>query len=956
MQKIKSILVFLFCSVALLVNAQAQEGTIRGMVIEEATGEPLIGVSVLLEGTGKGAVTDLDGAFSIKAAEGTYNLKASFISFQPVAVSNVAVKSGQITNVGTIRLAEDVAQLQEVVVTAQALKSSETALLTVKRKSANLIDGVSSEMFSKIGDSDAAAAIRRVPGVSIQGGQYVYVRGLGDRYTKTILNGVEVPGLDPDRNAIQIDIFPTNLIDNIVVYKTFTPELSADFVGGTVNLDTKEFPSEKTFVVSASVEYNPSMHFQEDYLSYQGGKTDFLGFDDGTRDLPFDGKVTEVPSPASGTPKLRSLTQQFTSTMATQRENSLPNLGLGIAAGNQIEKSGYTLGYNASLNYSNVRRFYRNSIDAAYEIRPEAAEQVGTDTYFEGFLGENDVQLSGLLGGSLKTGSSKFNFTLLHIQNGTERAALRERVRSLYNYNRAMVHNLEYTERFLTNVIGSGEHSLSQNTLQVEWKLATTRSTINDKDVRVTPFTLEDEGLEINPQEGGEPNRIWRLLDEVNYVGKLDVTKNFLLFGQDSKVKLGVSNIYKERNFDIQNFFLGIRGSQNNLPVPLNGNPDNLLAEENIYGQREGSGAYRGTYVVNGYNPSNAYEGRINTFGAYVSGELGLTDKLKTILGVRMEQYDQYYTGVNQAGSIAGNPEGVIYADDNVLSSMKFFPSVNFIYSVVENSNLRASYSRTVSRPSFKEKSTAEIQDVITGRTFIGNIDLVETDIDNYDIRWEYFFQQGQTISVGAFYKTFENPIELIRMPQAPNDFMPRNVGNAEIVGLEFEARKNLDFISPVFENFSVSTNLTFTRSAVTIDSVERASRLSGLAQGEELADRRDFLGQPPYMINASLNYGSLTNGWEGNLSYNVQGPTLAVVGAQYAPDTYTVPYQALNFNISKKFGPDMKNKIGLRVTNLLGDKIEREFDSFRASGISELIETYRDPGTAFQLKYVREF
>ena len=203
---------------------------------------------------------------------GTYTLQAKFIGFTTVNISDVVVKAGEVTVIEAIWLEEAVSELDEIIVTAEALRSTDVALLQAKRKATNLIDGISSQQIKRSGDSDVAGAIKRVPGVSIQGGQYVFVRGLGDRYTKTILNRMEVPGLDPDRNAIQIDVFPTSLIDNIIVYKNFTPDLSADFVGGTVNIETKDFPDEKTTTLSLGLEYNSSMHFRNDFLTYNGGR------------------------------------------------------------------------------------------------------------------------------------------------------------------------------------------------------------------------------------------------------------------------------------------------------------------------------------------------------------------------------------------------------------------------------------------------------------------------------------------------------------------------------------------------------------------------------------------------------------------------------------------------------------------------------------------------------------
>lgn len=938
----------IFTLLALMVTTgvlQAQQGTIRGTVFEKATGEGMWGVQVFILNTSNGATSDFDGKFEIKIAPGTYDLKASFVGNKTVNITGLVVKANEVTVIDAIWMEEETGDLGVIEVVADAIKTTDVALLKIKQKSTNLIDGISSQQIKRAGDSDVAGAIRRVPGVSIQGGQYVFVRGLGDRYTKTILNGMEVPGLDPDRNAIQIDIFPTSLIDNIIVFKNFTPDLSADFVGGTVNIETVDLPTEKTFSASASIGYNPDMHFKNNFVTYNGGGSDFLGFDDGTRDLPFNGRTGNLPSPLDNDPELNRITRSFDPNMATFTDNSFANYSFSLSTGNQVDLGNNKFGYIGALNYRNTTAFYENAIDVA-AVRPNESNvnQLENDTRFLGPLGTRDAQVSALLGGALKMENAKFKLQAMHIQNGTERAAKRTRVRSNENFNTSIVDNLEYTERSLTNLLASGEHYFNGNEQELTWKLSSTFSTINDKDIRSTPFTLEDDDTySINAQEGGEPNRIWRLLDETNYVAKVDFRKNFDFNGRPSKLKVGASNIYKERDFEIQNFNLSIRGNQRVLD--LNSDPNRLLAEENLWDTNDGTGVY----VENQFNLSNSYAGRINTLGGYVSAEVPLTEKLKTIAGVRVEQYDQFYTGVNQAGANPNDPSGRVFDDENVLSSFEFFPSLNFIYATSESANLRASYSRTIARPSFKEKSTAEIQDVLTGRTFIGNIDLVETNINNYDLRWELFWEGGQTISVGAFYKTFTNPIELVRSSAQPNDLSPQNVGDATMAGIEVELRKNLGFLTPKLENFNFSTNVTFTEASVQMDDDERAGRLNGLRFGEPLAIKRDFLGQPPYIINTSLNYTDYERFWNAGVSYNVQGSTLAVVGINRTPDTFDVPFNSLNLNVSKGFGEEGRHQIGLRVTNILNDVREREFQSF---GSTPIIETSRVIGTQFRIKY----
>ena len=337
-------LFFSFLLICLVYHIKAQNGTIRGTVVEDANGEPLFGVTVQIINTTNGAITDFDGNFSISTPAGLYDLQVSFVSFQQIKISGVKVLPNEVTVIDLIRLQEDIALLDEVVITAEIIKKTESALLTVKRKSANLIDGISSASFRKIGDSDAASAVKRVPGVSIQDGKYVYVRGLGDRYTKTTLNGMDIPGLDPDRNSLQIDIFPTNIIDNLIVLKTFTADLSADFTGGIVNIERKDFPDKKELGASFSLGFNPSMHFNNNFRSYEGSKTDFLGFDDGRRDIPISPEI-QIPSPSTGQNEVTDITNSFDKIMAASKQMSGLDFGLGFSLGNQLKKEKSTIGY-----------------------------------------------------------------------------------------------------------------------------------------------------------------------------------------------------------------------------------------------------------------------------------------------------------------------------------------------------------------------------------------------------------------------------------------------------------------------------------------------------------------------------------------------------------------------------------------------------------------------------------
>ena len=282
MKKILSLVFFVF-----VFSFHYSQSKIRGTVIDEEFNDPMPYANVIIKGTSNGVTTDFDGKYSLNVQPGTYTLVFSFVGYNTKEITDVVVKENEVKEIN-VNLSTTSVAMEEVVISVSAKKNTEQALLKIQKKSANLMDGLSSENFKKVGVGDLASAVKRAPGVSLQGGKYVYVRGLGDRYTKSILNGLDIPGLDPDRNTIQMDLFPTNIIDNVLIFKSASADKPADFTGGIVDIITKDFPTKKTTSISVSAGYNPSMHFNSDYLSYEGGKIDFLGFDDGSRALPLN--------------------------------------------------------------------------------------------------------------------------------------------------------------------------------------------------------------------------------------------------------------------------------------------------------------------------------------------------------------------------------------------------------------------------------------------------------------------------------------------------------------------------------------------------------------------------------------------------------------------------------------------------------------------------------------------
>ncbi|WP_215225234.1 TonB-dependent receptor [Echinicola shivajiensis] len=956
----------LIVAIALVVFAAlptltfAQEGTLRGNIIDEGLGEPLIGVSVLVKETQTGAVTDLDGTFEIKLAPGTYTIVASFISFNKLEINAVEVKPGEVTLLSDLKMGETTEELESVVVTAQAIRTTEAALMTVKRNAANLIDGISASTFKKIGDSDAASAIKRVTGVSIEGGKYVYIRGLGDRYTKTVLNGVDIPGLDPDRNSIQMDIFPTNVVDNIIVSKSFTSNLPADFTGGVVDIETKDFPEEKTFKVSVSGGYNPSMHFNSNYLGVKGSSTDFLGFDNGYRDIPTGGR-TDIPQYAEvvGNPngtkgqEYQSILRDFNPTMGGDRKTSLMDMSVGVSFGNQVALGANKLGYNLALTYTNETSFFQGTEYNLYGKSSDGNqnELVGLEKQ-KGDFGVNNVLLGGLAGVAYKTGLSKFKLNLLRLQNGESKVGEFDfesnNVGTTFNADQ---YNIEYSERSLTNILLSGEHKLGPtNDWSVNWKLSPTRSVINDPDVRFARFRSTNNSIST---EVGLPERIWRSLEEDNAVGKVDITKNFTFNDQMAKLGFGTSYAYKQRDFLIQSFQFPV-GNTN-----FSGDPNEIFNEENLFSADNINGVrYSPLFIPN--NP-NEYNASVNNIGAYVNAEINPAEKLKAIVGLRMEKYDQYYTGSNQNNTI-------VFNNEKVLDDLDLFPTLNLIYSLVDNQNLRFSYSRTIARPSFKELSFAEILDPITGRTFIGGLfpettnggqdvlwdgDLQATRVNNFDARWEVFPKRGEIFSASAFYKMFADPIEMVQFLSDPGAFQPRNVGDGSVAGLELELRKSLDIITPAAENFFFNANVTLAKSSIQMSESELRSRQLSAREGEVVSSTRDMAGQAPYIINTGIAYESWEKGLEAGVFYNVQGPTLTYIGFGNRTDTYTVPFHSLNLNVNKTFGADERFQTGIKVSNLLNQERKEVFKSYQAQ---DQIFSRLQPGTKISVKLAYSF
>lgn len=928
---------FLLVSLIFLIfaNVVAQKGTLSGKLIDGDFNDILPFATVAIKGTNEGTSSDFDGKYSLKLDPGTYTVVYSFVGYSTKEVVDVVIKANQ-TTVLDVTMVSAADSLDDIVISVTLRQNSEKAVLDVQKNSTVVLDGISSEAIKKQGASDVASAVKAVPGVSVQEGKFVYVRGLGDRYTKTLLNGMDVPGLDPDRNTLQLDIFPTNILENLQVVKSATAEYSADFTGGIVDIITKDIPNKKEISFNTGVGYNPDMHFNDNFLTYEGGGTDFLGFDDGTRDSPL-ARGSNVPLVQQDGARVAEITRAFNRTMATIREQSFLNLSLGASYSNNFDFENSKLGLTASVSYKNETQFYENLVSG--QVIRKSIDNSNTSPQLDrtqvGDVGSNNVILNGLFGLTYKVGRSKYRFNAIRIQNGNQQAGLYNQTNRDNSVNRVVRDVLTYTQSSFTNFLLSGDHSNKDGDWRTEWKISPTFSRVDDKDFRETPFRVDGASPTIEPSETGDPTRFFRELSEINLPAKLDLTKRHKLFDRDAKLKFGAGYTFKNRDFSVDEFALILV----NFPRDqFNGDPDQILAPENIFDPATNSGVA----VRSDFNISNTFESIITIGSAYGSEEFQISDRLKSIVGVRFEKFDLFYTGITQ--------EGDNFDQERFIDKADIFPSVNLIYDLNTSADfkLRGSYARTTARPSFKEASAAQIVDPILGTTFIGNPDIQPSYINNFDVRLEKYTESSDFFALSGFFKTFRDPIEITFFASATDQFTPQNLGDATVLGAEIEARKTLDFIG--LRNFNFQTNISVIQSEQQIVAQELGFRQRTARDGETVDDTRELQGQSPFLINAGLNYDSEESGWKTGLFYNVQGRTLQVVASGDVPDVFTLPFHSLNFTLNKTWNVNnTKHSVNLKVDNLLGDERESEFDFFNASNPTFF---FQDPGTQFSLSY----
>ena len=932
----------LIALILLSTNFIFSQSVITGKVIDGEFNELLPFANVLLltaEGENiDGTSTDFDGAFTFEVLKGTYILEFSFVGYDSKRITDVIVgQNEEYTLTATLLPASN--SLDEVIVTTTAKNNTEASVLLIQKRAVNLIDGLSAQSIQKTGDSDLASAIKRIPGVSVQDGKFVYVRGLGDRYSKTLLGGLEVPGLDPDKNTLHLDIFPTNLLDNILISKSASADLNSDFTGGIVDVILKDFSVLPEYSFSIRGSYNPDMNLNDNFIGNENEAFNFLGFDNGYFDNPLSSKQ-EIPFPETfniGQSVLtRFLTQKLESTMDASRFQSFLNYSIGATASNQYNLSDTkSIGYIASLSlkrdYEYYESFFNGTVEKENINKPlePYSEQVGEFGQVKNFG-------SALLGISLKTTNSKYKLNLLAIKSGESGAIkgnYKEFIENPYNGDASI---LTYTDRNILSLPFSSQHIFNGGNSSLDIKIAPSIARVYDKDFKKTVFEIAPNGNKlISPNTTQNPTRLWRSLKEDVISSKIQY--NLDLKGEkiQGKIKFGSSFTYKQRDFETDDYRIAYRG----LSSVLGGDANNILAPNFIYDLDTN----QGSYIKGDFQRTNQYESSGQTFAGYISSELILSDKWKSTIGLRFENYLVKYTGENI--------EAIKFNNEKLIDTKDLYPSLNVIRTINDDRNLRISYSKTTARPTFKEISAAQIYDPITERYFVGNPDVNPTYINNFDLRYESYSDGNQIFAISTFYKQFSDPIEITAFDaNQPSVFIVRNNEEASVYGIELEYRK--DILNNDNHKLSLNLNTSVIQSIQTMSDAEYQGRLISNPD-KEIDDSRELQGQSPYLINLGLVYNLFEKNIEIGSYYNVQGKTLEVVGIGNLPDVYTLPFHNLNINVSKSFGKNLDQSLTFKAENLLNSKRESEYDYYN---IETSPFSIYNPGQSFSLGYSIKF
>ena len=889
------------------------QGSIQGKISDAKTKESIVGASVYFQGTTIGASTNIDGNYIIKNVKpGTYNIIVSFISYRVDTIKGVKVHKDKVT-ITDHEITETTTQLSEVSVTARKKTDTEISVISASKQSNLIIVGVSSQMIAKSQDKDASEVIRRLPGVTIMGGRFIVVRGLIERYNTVWLNNASTPSSETDQRAFSFDVLPSNMINNMVIYKTPAPEIPADFAGAFIQISTKNIPEKNSIGFGYTVGYNDGASLKV-FQKYKGSSTDWLGFDNGTRKLPgiipSTNEVLTLQDYNNGSAeqqayrkeKMLDIAHSFsTISSSTGRTAPLDNK-FSIDFSHIFSCGRIKIGNITALSYK-----LTHSID---DIERSKVESYGTTstgvTYsklYQDTEYDENVGIGAISNWSLSTGKNIFEFNNLFNQTGISSTIIRNGIDHYRDDNHVYKTMLGYSTRTIYSGSLGGTHNVDENN-SLRWTLGYSYANQNEPDNRLINYyapkkndsTYYPYQLEYSATANADANaRLFSNVKENIYNGNVNYQHTFHFDKVNPELKAGIFGESKNRDFYIRPF--GVIWAktgyinQEILHQPI----DSVYSASNF--NYENGVIYREVY-----DPGYQYKIQNSLVAGYLAVRIPVGKLLNIYGGLRVESNNMTLSGPG------ADKEFVIQAKRDTIN---LFPSVNLTFNINEKNLVRLAYGRTINRPEFREVAPFAFYNFKENVTVYGNPAIKSCYIDNYDLRYEWYPGPGEMVTIGGFYKSFDSPIEATWVPASGgewdlhylNAIRGTSVGAEVDVRLGFQQWASQHNFLRTFRNFSLVFNAAYIRSRVETDPQYLFV----------LDHNRPMYGQSPYIVNAGIYYQTAKNDLSVSLLYNVFGKRIVGIGTPDIPNSYEMPRNILDFTIQKRIGDRLALKFGVK-------------------------------------------
>ena len=883
-------------------------GRFSGQILNSEDGKPVANARVYVAGTPLDIITDAEGRFDVPVSPGSYAVSIIAPKFASRSLEAIAITSGE-TTTQRIELTPSGVELPEFVVLEPFIEGSLASFVEEKRNSSAVADILGAEQISRAGDSDAAGALKRVTGLTLVDGKYIYVRGLGERYSSTLLNGGQIPSPDPTRRVIPLDLFPAELLSGIVVQKTYSANLPAEFAGGTVLLRTRGVPESFLLRTSVGMGYGDGTT-GSDGLRYDGGQSDWTGRDDGTREAP---DALNQPALPTAPAELEAVGEALAAGGYSLREERIgPNTSASVSIGDDFPFSDgdWSLGYIASVRHAqnwDSREEERNLVTLGVNGLRLAQEGERART-------ERNIDNAMFLAAGLKIGEHhSVTATALQLRQTADEAQYTDILESGDLERR---HSLEWIENELQSTQLGGEHVIpALGNLLVSWQMTQSDASRYAPNTREYRYRFDDavNAFVVNPFSNQQ--RFENLQDQADEY-RLDLAWPWE-FSDAASIKLstGASQFEKDRVSSIRRFaFAGGRPPGSFFDI------DDFYTPEIIGPGSQQQRLREVTLATDAYTANQALD-------AYYFMADGNWQEWSVNLGARQEDILQE---VITKQPFAPNATPVI----GLVEESNLLPAGSLTWAYSDKAQVRLAYSETLSRPDIREQSPADFIDPQLDVRVVGNPDLVQTEITNLDLRWEYYFSPSESFSVALFQKDFLNPIELVASPASGSLLDIRNAESATNRGIEFDYYRSFDFAGrwswlpwgmdklPWDEVF---LGFNYARIESEID--------LGANPGLVTNAVRPLQGQSPYVGNISLAWLPESGRYEATLLYNVAGERISRVGIQGIPDTLEQPFDQVDFTLSAalpwegwKLKARLRNLLDPEAAYMVGDLVERRF------------------------------